>query len=134
MKLGLALLLVATPALADEATDTSIHESDRTSGGRAPTGSFTIGAGYQPDDGFIAHAEVAQDDLFRTGQRLALSADISAIRQRLQLEHAVPDLFGSGLNPSNPAPASSEPSDDPSLTPPPSLAVRRRSLRRAPGR
>jgi transcriptional regulator with AAA-type ATPase domain len=44
------------------------------------------------------------------------------------------DLFGSGLSASNPAPASLDPNDDPSLTPPPSLAVRRRSLRRAPGR
>jgi DNA-binding NtrC family response regulator len=44
------------------------------------------------------------------------------------------DLFGSGLSGSNPAPVSGDPNDDPSLTPPPSLAVRRRSLRRAPGR
>lgn len=93
MKLGLALLLVAAPAFADETTETSVQES-----ARPKTGSFALGAGYNPDDGFLARAEVAQADLFGTGQRLALSADISAIGQRFQLVHEVPDLLGSGLD------------------------------------
>jgi DNA-binding NtrC family response regulator len=47
------------------------------------------------------------------------------------------DLLGTGLGSqasSDVAHLAATPSDDPSLTPPPSLAVRRRSLRRAPGR
>jgi DNA-binding NtrC family response regulator len=44
------------------------------------------------------------------------------------------DLLGNGLGSPSQAPAPSEPAEDPSLSPPPSLAVRRRSLRRAPGR
>jgi DNA-binding NtrC family response regulator len=47
----------------------------------------------------------------------------------------LPDLLGSGLGSVNHhLEAPSELSDDPGLNPPPSLAVRRRSLRRAPGR
>lgn len=104
MKQRLAILLVLVavaapapaPALADEATETAVHESEEPA--RAPTGRFELGAGYNPDDRFIAHATVAQDDLFRTGQRLALSADLSAIRQRFVIAHEVPDLIGSGLD------------------------------------
>jgi transcriptional regulator of acetoin/glycerol metabolism len=43
------------------------------------------------------------------------------------------DLLRAGLNAEARAPEAWS-SDDPSLTPPPSRAVRRRSLRRAPGR
>ncbi len=97
MKLGLALLLVAAPALADEATETSIGESAPSPVERGKTGSFAVGAGYNSDDGFTAHAAVVQDDLFGTGQRLGLWADLSAIRQRFAIAHEVPDLLGSGL-------------------------------------
>lgn len=93
--LALALLLAATPAFADEATEATVASEPAP---RAPTGRFAIGAGHSPDDGFLARAEVAQDDLFRTGQHLALSAEISAIRQRFLLAHEVPDLLGSRLD------------------------------------
>jgi outer membrane protein insertion porin family len=113
MKHSLALLLAAAPALAraeptaaivDGATDAAVHESEPEPAPapaplpRAPTGRFQIGAGYNPDDGFVASATVAQDDLFRTGQHLSVSADVSAIRQRFILAHAVPDLLGTGLD------------------------------------
>jgi outer membrane protein insertion porin family len=109
MKLGLVLLLIATPAFADEATETSIEESAREPADRsgpeagaqvprARTGYFSVGAGVSPDDGFTAHAAVVQDDLFRTGQRLGLWAELSAIRQRFVLAHEAPDLLGSGLD------------------------------------
>jgi outer membrane protein insertion porin family len=65
---------------------------------RPPTGRFVIGAGFSSDEGFIAHAEVAQDDLFHTGQKLSLSADISALRQELRIVHEVPDVLSSGLD------------------------------------
>jgi outer membrane protein insertion porin family len=63
-----------------------------------PTGRFVLGAGFSSDEGFIAHAEVAQDDLFDTGQMLSLSADLSAMRQQFRLAHEVPDLLSSGLD------------------------------------
>ena len=102
MKLGLGpgialtLSLAAAPAFADEATEPAVQESTLRT--RPPSGHFAVGAGYNPDDGFLAHAEIVQNNLFLTGQRLALSADISAIRQRFLLVHEVPDLLGSGLD------------------------------------
>jgi outer membrane protein insertion porin family len=62
------------------------------------TGRFVLGAGFSPDEGFLAHAAVVQDDLFGTGQRLALSADLSAVHQSFHLVHEVPDLLSSGLD------------------------------------
>jgi outer membrane protein insertion porin family len=64
---------------------------------RKPTGRFQIGAGYSNDDKFIASAEIAQDSLFGTGQRLSLGAKISARRQLFRLGYDLPHLFGSDL-------------------------------------
>jgi outer membrane protein insertion porin family len=64
---------------------------------RRPTGTFQIGAGFSSDENFIATATIAQSNLFDTGQRLALTALISQRRQIFQLEHAIPNLFGSGV-------------------------------------
>lgn len=60
---------------------------------RAPTGTFQIGVGFSPDAGFLANAAVVQPDLFRTGQRLALSADLSAIHQRFAIDYRIPELL-----------------------------------------
>jgi outer membrane protein insertion porin family len=90
----------AVPAVAPaaEATAPAAPESLQEPAPRPPTGTFAIGVGFTPDDGFFARAEVAQADLLRTGQRLALSADVSAIRQHFRLVHEVPALLGSGLD------------------------------------
>ncbi|HUQ07245.1 MAG TPA: BamA/TamA family outer membrane protein [Kofleriaceae bacterium] len=65
---------------------------------RPPTGRFVVGAGFSSDENFIAHAGIAQDDLFRTGQKLSLTADLSMLRQDFRIVHEVPDLLGSGLD------------------------------------
>ncbi|MBL9016810.1 MAG: BamA/TamA family outer membrane protein [Myxococcales bacterium] len=62
---------------------------------RTPTGRFQIGAGFSSDESFIAQATIAQDDLFRTGQRLSLTAQISAKRQLFLLGYDVP--LGGGV-------------------------------------
>ncbi len=64
---------------------------------RRPTGRFEIGAGYSTDDKFIARAEIAQDNLFGTGQRLSLSAKISAREQLFRVGYDLPHLLGSDL-------------------------------------
>lgn len=64
----------------------------------APTGRFELAAGFDPDDGFVFGAAVAQDDLFHTGQRLALSAELSARAQAFRLTHGVDDVLGTGLD------------------------------------
>jgi outer membrane protein insertion porin family len=65
---------------------------------RAPTGYFSIGAGYRTDDGFVASTGVGQDDLFHTGKQLSLAASISKRRQLLGARFVDPNLFGSELS------------------------------------
>lgn len=64
---------------------------------RRPTGRFQIGAGYSTDDKFIASAEIGQDNLFGTGQRLSLGSKISARQQLFRLGYDLPHLLGSDL-------------------------------------
>ncbi|MBX3160465.1 MAG: BamA/TamA family outer membrane protein [Deltaproteobacteria bacterium] len=85
-------MLVARPALADDEPPTTPDEP------RRPTGEFSVGVGFNPDDGVIAGASVRQPRLFGTHHRLALSADISALRQRVGLVYDAPDLLGTGLD------------------------------------
>jgi outer membrane protein insertion porin family len=63
-----------------------------------PTGSFELGAGFSNEEGFIASAAIAQDNLFGTGDRLALGARISARRQLFDLAFEHRHLFGSTLS------------------------------------
>ena len=55
-------------------------------------GTFEIGVGVNPDDVFVAQARVANSNLFGSGQRLSLTATVSAIRSSVDLVHEVPDL------------------------------------------
>jgi outer membrane protein insertion porin family len=84
---------VGAPALAEDSPVVVVEgDSPRSVTPRKPTGTFEVGVGISPDDGFLAHAAVVQPDLFRTGQRLALTADMSAIRQRAALTYDLPVL------------------------------------------
>ncbi|MCC6749600.1 MAG: outer membrane protein assembly factor BamA [Deltaproteobacteria bacterium] len=46
-----------------------------------PTGTFQVGAGFSSVENFIAQAQISQNNLFGRGQRLALQAQISGLRQ-----------------------------------------------------
>lgn len=81
--IGISLCVMTSAARADEP--------------RPPTGRFEIGAGFGPDEGFVARAEVAQDDLFGTGQHLGMVALLSMHRQIFAIRHEVPDLLDSGF-------------------------------------
>lgn len=65
------------------------------SGKREPTGTFSIGAGYNSDEGFLARADIAQPRLFGTGHGLSMSALISALRQDFVIAYNTP-TFGDG--------------------------------------
>ncbi len=60
-----------------------------------PSGSFLLGAGWNVDDGFLAHARVAQDNLFGTGHQLALDATLSERRQLFVMSYLDPHLADS---------------------------------------
>jgi outer membrane protein insertion porin family len=54
------------------------------------TGTFQIGAGFSSVENFIAQAQVSQNNLFGRGQTLALSAQLSGLRQLFLLRFVDP--------------------------------------------
>jgi outer membrane protein insertion porin family len=57
------------------------------------TGTFQIGAGFSSAESFIATAQIAQDNFLGRGQSVALSAQISSLRQLFQLSFSEPYFF-----------------------------------------
>jgi outer membrane protein insertion porin family len=94
--IAITMFLAAPPARADDETTTATVDESAEPEGK--TGYFQIGAGFSSDEIFIARAAIVQPNLFKTGQRLALTADISEHRQNFAIAYAVPDVLGSGLD------------------------------------
>ncbi|HSC89542.1 MAG TPA: outer membrane protein assembly factor BamA [Polyangiaceae bacterium] len=55
-----------------------------------PTGTFQVGAGFSSIENFIATAQVQQANLFGNGQNISLQAQISGIRQLINLRFVEP--------------------------------------------
>ena len=55
-----------------------------------PTGTFQVGAGFSSLESFILTAQVTQNNLLGWGQTASLMAQLSAIRQFLQLQYVDP--------------------------------------------
>ena len=62
---------------------------------RKPTGTFTVGAGYSTDEGFIGMFEIAQPRLFGTDKSLTMRGTISARRMESLVRYEDPTLFDS---------------------------------------
>ena len=60
-----------------------------------PTGTFQVGAGFSSIENFIATAQVQQANLFGNGQSLSLQAQVSGLRQLVNLRFFEPYLFDS---------------------------------------
>ena len=58
-----------------------------------PTGTFQVGAGFSSLESFIFTAQVSQNNLLGWGQTASLTAQLSAIRQYLQLQYVDPYFF-----------------------------------------
>ena len=63
--------------------------------GEKPTGTFQVGAGFSSIENFIATAQVQQANLFGNGQSLAIQAQISGLRQLVDIRFIEPYLFDS---------------------------------------
>lgn len=57
------------------------------------TGTFQIGAGFSSAENFIATAQIAQDNFLGRGQSVALSAQISSLRQLFQFRFTEPYFY-----------------------------------------
>ncbi|UQA63854.1 outer membrane protein assembly factor BamA [Polyangium aurulentum] len=60
-----------------------------------PTGTFQVGAGFSSIESFIATAQIQQANLFGRGQSLSLQAQISGLRQLIDVRFFEPYLFDS---------------------------------------
>lgn len=58
-----------------------------------PTGTFQVGAGFSSIENFIATAQVQQQNLFGRGQSLSLQAQISGLRQLIDVRFFEPYLL-----------------------------------------
>lgn len=63
--------------------------------GERPTGTFQVGAGFSSVENFIATAQIQQANLFGNGQSLALQAQVSGLRQLVNIRFFEPYLFDS---------------------------------------
>jgi outer membrane protein insertion porin family len=63
-----------------------------------PTGTFQIGAGFSSIESFIATAQVQQANLFGRGQSLALLAQLSGLRQLIDIRFIEPYLLDSNFS------------------------------------
>lgn len=57
------------------------------------TGQFSVGAGYSSSDSLMFMADISENNLLGTGNRLALSANLSAITTRFNLSYTNPRIF-----------------------------------------
>jgi outer membrane protein insertion porin family len=63
-----------------------------------PTGSVSFGAGFSSVDKVIFSASIAQDNIFGTGRKANISADISARRTNFGINLTEPRLFDSDIS------------------------------------
>jgi len=61
------------------------------------TGQFSIGAGYSSSDKLMFMAEISENNLLGTGNRLAFAANISSITNRFNLSFTNPRIFDSSV-------------------------------------
>jgi len=63
-----------------------------------PTGSISFGAGFSSVDKVIFNASISQDNVFGTGRKVNLSADISARRTNFNIQLTEPRVFDSDVS------------------------------------
>lgn len=63
-----------------------------------PTGTFQVGAGFSSIENFIATAQVQQANVFGTGQSLSLQAQVSGLRQLINVRWFEPYLLDSDFS------------------------------------
>ncbi|PIE05421.1 MAG: outer membrane protein assembly factor BamA, partial [Sorangium cellulosum] len=63
-----------------------------------PTGTFQVGAGFSSIENFIATAQVQQANLLGTGQSLSLQAQLSGMRQLINIRYYEPYFFDSDFS------------------------------------
>jgi outer membrane protein insertion porin family len=66
--------------------------------GERATGTFQIGAGFSSIENFILTAQIQQANLFGNGQSLSLQAQVSSLRQSVNIRYFEPYFFDSNFS------------------------------------
>ena len=66
--------------------------------GERATGTFQVGAGFSSIENFILTAQIQQANLFGNGQSLSLQAQVSGLRQSVNVRYFEPYLFDSDFS------------------------------------
>jgi outer membrane protein insertion porin family len=66
--------------------------------GERATGTFQIGAGFSSIENFILTAQIQQANLFGNGQSLSLQAQVSSLRQSVNIRYFEPYFFDSNVS------------------------------------
>jgi outer membrane protein insertion porin family len=84
--------------ISTEQGDDPTHLNVNVEIGEKPTGTFQVGAGFSSIENFIATAQVQQANLFGNGQSLALQAQISGLRQLIDVRFFEPYFLDTKFN------------------------------------
>lgn len=79
------------PTLKEDQMDVLVDVKEKS------TGQFSVGAGYSSADNLLFMAEVSENNIFGTGNRLSLAADISSVTNRYNLGFTNPRIFDSNI-------------------------------------
>ncbi|HBI14279.1 MAG TPA: outer membrane protein assembly factor BamA [Desulfobulbaceae bacterium] len=79
------------PSLKEDQMDVQVNVKEKS------TGQFSIGAGYSSADNLLFMAEISENNLFGTGNRLSLAADVSSVTNRFNLGFTNPRIFDSNV-------------------------------------
>lgn len=77
------------PTLIEDQMDVQVNVKEKA------TGQFSIGAGYSSSDKLLFMAEISENNLLGTGNRLALSANLSSVTTRFNLSFTNPRILDS---------------------------------------
>ncbi len=81
--------VVPQPTMKEDQMDIQVNVKEKS------TGQFSIGAGYSSSDSLLFMADISENNLFGTGNRLSLSANMSSITTRFNLSYTNPRIFDS---------------------------------------
>ena len=79
------------PTLKEDQMDVLVDVKEKS------TGQFSVGAGYSSSDQLMFMAEISENNLMGTGNRLSLAADISSVTNRYNLSFTNPRIFDSSV-------------------------------------
>ncbi len=83
--------VIPQPTLSEDQMDVEVNVKEKS------TGQFSIGAGYSTSDKLMFMAEISEDNLMGTGNRLALAANVSSITTRYNLSFTNPRILDSNV-------------------------------------